>query len=427
MLMRRVKIQLIAFVVIAILGISYVGGKYAGLGTLFSSGGCTVSADFTDSGGIFTGAEVTYRGVTVGKVGQLHLIDKGVRADLHLTKGCNQVKIAASASATVSDRSAVGEQYVNLIPPNSNPPYLEKGAVIPMSRTTIPVPTQVLLTNLDLLASSVNTANLTTVLGETTKALNDKGTDLKNLLDAGNELLNSAIANLEPTIKLIQESGSVLQTQLDLNAPLQSWAKSLDELTATLKSSDPDLRRLLTNGPGDFDVIQSFVKANSGDIGVLLSNLDTTGQVVTAHLAGVEEVLELYPAIVAGGATVARNCTTGGGLCAQFGLVTNVNDPPDCESGYGGTVKRDPSNATPEAPNASAQCTNGGASDIRGAQNVPGGDPVDTSGSSIVVPRAITANTVKVGDKLDVGTGSDGKSSLLGDNSWLTLLTDGLN
>jgi phospholipid/cholesterol/gamma-HCH transport system substrate-binding protein len=273
----------------------------------------------------------------------------------------------------------------------------------------------------------VNTANLTTVLDETTKALNGKGTDLKNLLDAGNELLNSAIANLQPTIKLIQQSGGVLQTQLDLNAPIQSWAKSLDELTATLKSSDPDLRRLLTNGPGDFDVIQSFVKANTGDIGALLSNLDTTGQVVTAHLGGVEEILELYPAIVAGGATVTRACSTGGGDCAMFGLVTNVNDPPDCEAGYGGTVKRSPSDATPEAPNASAQCTSGGATDVRGAQNVPGGDPIDTSAGSIVLPRAVTANTVKVGQKLDVGTGSDGKSSLLGDNSWLTLLTDGLN
>jgi phospholipid/cholesterol/gamma-HCH transport system substrate-binding protein len=426
MLMRRVKIQLFAFVLIAILGVSYVGAKYAGLGAVLRSGGCTVSADFPDSGGIFTGAEVTYRGVTVGKVGQLHLIDNGVRVDLRLNS-CTKPKIAASASATVSDRSAVGEQYVNLIPPNRDGPYLAKGAVIPMSRNSIPIATQVLLTNLDLLARSINTANLTTVLDETTKALNGKGTDLKNLLDAGNNLLTTAIANLEPTIKLIQQSGRVLQTQLELNGQLQSWSKSLDELTATLKSSDPDLRRLLSSGPSDFDVIQSFVRANSGDIGILLANLDTTGQIVTAHLAGIEEVLELYPSIVAGGASVTRNCTTGGGLCAHFGLVTNINDPPDCEAGYGGTKKRGPDDATPAAPNAAAQCTSGDPSDIRGAQNVPGGDPVDPSAGSIVLPRTVTANTVRVGDKLNVGTGSDGKSSLLGDNSWLTLLTDGLN
>ena len=47
------------------------------------------SADFPDSGGIFTNAEVTYRGVTVGKVGQLHLIANGVRVDLK-NKNCKQ-------------------------------------------------------------------------------------------------------------------------------------------------------------------------------------------------------------------------------------------------------------------------------------------------------------------------------------------------
>jgi phospholipid/cholesterol/gamma-HCH transport system substrate-binding protein len=425
-LTRKVRIQLVAFVAITLLGVSYVGAKYAGLAAVFGSGGCTVSADFPDSGGIFTGAEVTYRGVTVGQVGELHLIDNGVRVDLRLDS-CTRAKIAASASASVSDRSAVGEQYVNLIPPNADPPYLTKGAVIPMSRNSIPVPTQVLLTNLDLLASSVNTANLATVLSETTQALNGRGTDLKNLLDAGNELLHSAIANLGPTIALIQRSGTVLKTQLDLNGPLQSWAKSLDEVTTTLKSSDPDLRRLLGSGGSDFDVIQSFVRANSGDIGILLSNLDTTGQVVVAHLNGIEQVLELYPSLVAGSATVTRTCTTGGGLCAQFGLVTNVNDPPDCEAGYGGTAKRGPQDDGPAAPNASARCASGGPTDVRGAQNIPGGDPISDSAGSIVLPRAVTANTVKVGDRLAVGTGSDGKSNLLGDNSWLTLLTDGLN
>ena len=70
------KIQLLAFVVISLLGMSYVGFNYVGLGAqLFGPGGCTVSANFPDSGGIFSNAEVTYRGVTVGKVGQLHLQD----------------------------------------------------------------------------------------------------------------------------------------------------------------------------------------------------------------------------------------------------------------------------------------------------------------------------------------------------------------
>jgi phospholipid/cholesterol/gamma-HCH transport system substrate-binding protein len=427
MLRRQVRIQLLAFVVIAILGVSYVGAKYAGLGSLFSSGGCTVSADFPDSGGIFTGAEVTYRGVGVGKVGELHLIDGGVRVDLTLNS-CRHPEIPAAASATVSDLSPVGEQYVNLVPPSGNGPYLKKGSLIPMSRNAIPVATQVLLTNLNSLVSSINTSQLTTVLQETTKALNNRGPDLNRLLNAGSELIQTATAHLQDTINLIQDSGGVLQTQLDLNAPIQSWATSLDELTATLKSSDGDIRHLLTTGPSDFDVIQNFVKANTGDIGTLLANLDTTGQIVTAHIGGVQEILELYPAIVAGGLTVASSCTGGGNCTAAFGLVTNVGDPQDCEAGYGGTTKRTPDQVGAIAPNTAAQCAEpkGSTTDVRGAQNAPGGDPVSTAGGSTPLPRAITANTLKVGDKVAVG-GSDLTASVLADQSWLTLLTDGLS
>ena len=62
-----------------------MSAEYVGLTKdLFGDDSCKVPADFPDSGGIFTNAEVTYRGVTVGRVGQLRLIKKGVRVDLDI-------------------------------------------------------------------------------------------------------------------------------------------------------------------------------------------------------------------------------------------------------------------------------------------------------------------------------------------------------
>ena len=77
MITRKVRIQLAVFGLVAILGILFAGGRYAGLGRLAPGydPGYLVSADFSDSGGIFTGAEVTYRGVSVGKVEKLVLDD----------------------------------------------------------------------------------------------------------------------------------------------------------------------------------------------------------------------------------------------------------------------------------------------------------------------------------------------------------------
>ena len=70
MITRRTKIQLIVFALITLLGVSFVGAHYAKLDRFFLDKNYTVAAHFAESGGIFTGAEVSYRGVTVGKVGR---------------------------------------------------------------------------------------------------------------------------------------------------------------------------------------------------------------------------------------------------------------------------------------------------------------------------------------------------------------------
>src|SRR6476660_5301035 len=106
MLRRGTKVKLILFVLITLLGVSYVSAKYVGLAKWVTGGGCTVHADFPDSGGIFTNAEVTYRGVTVGQVGSLKLIPGGTRVDLKLDS-CSGPSIPSHSTATVADRSVV--------------------------------------------------------------------------------------------------------------------------------------------------------------------------------------------------------------------------------------------------------------------------------------------------------------------------------
>ena len=79
MITRTTKIQLVAFLVIALLGVAFTGARYANLGR-FVPGydpGYLVSADFKDSGGVFVGSQVTNRGVQVGSVEKLSLLPDG--------------------------------------------------------------------------------------------------------------------------------------------------------------------------------------------------------------------------------------------------------------------------------------------------------------------------------------------------------------
>jgi phospholipid/cholesterol/gamma-HCH transport system substrate-binding protein len=420
MLKRSVKFQLIAFVAVSLLGISYVSSRYVGLtGSLFGDHACTINVDYPDSGGIFTGAEVTYRGVGVGRVGRLELLDNGVRVELHLANCTHPAVPRTGTLAYVADRSAVGEQYVNLVPRTDNGPYLASGDTLRMTAAQLPVPTQVLLTNLDLLVRSVDTKNLSTGINELAKAFNDRGPDLSRLLDAGDELLTTAQQNLPQTIALINSGKTVLQTQLDEGPAIRSWTHDLNLLSAQLKASDPDIRNLLDAGPADLGTVGALVTNNRDDLGVTLANLATTGQILVRHKAGIEQILEIYPVAVAGGFTVVPGDGT-----AHFGLVLNLNDPQPCEQGYGGTVKRQPGNTAPAPINAAARCTlpRGNPSTVRGAQNAPDGDPVDTGAAGAIYPGTSSGSAVPVG-----GSPSPSAAAALGDRSWLTLLMDGLH
>lgn len=178
MITRTVKAQLLAFATVTAIGVSYVGAEYTGLVDDVLGRGYTVRADFADSGGIFPGAEVTYRGVPVGRVGALRLTGSdGVSVALDIKDGAP--RIPADTLAVVANRSAVGEQYVDLQPRTSHGPYLLDGSAIPRGSTRVPLATTDLVLSLDGLVNSVGKDDLRITVDELGKAFSGTGPNLK--------------------------------------------------------------------------------------------------------------------------------------------------------------------------------------------------------------------------------------------------------
>jgi len=326
----------------------------------------------------------------------------------------------------------VGEQYVDIEPAtgvkDDNGPYLHgDDAVGSMATNTIPTATQTLLTNLDRLFRSVPLDDLRTTIDELGKSLDGRRPARTRLLDAANEFIDvaSRTENVDATIDLINDSSSVLQTQLDQREPLQIWTHSLNLLSQQLKKSDPDFRHLLNTGPSDIATVTDFVKANRTDLGITLANLATVGDLLVRHLDGVEQIFEMYPLVAANGPTTVHDNV------AWLGFVLQVKpDPQDCgdpdhgSQGYGGTVRRSPFELAPMAPNVGARCTapNTGpnGTSVRGSAHVPGGDPISVSGGGFAYPRTVTKNLLLVGSALPT-------SDTLGDASWIALVTASLH
>jgi phospholipid/cholesterol/gamma-HCH transport system substrate-binding protein len=332
---RTVKIQLAAFLVISLLGIFYVGSNYVGFHVL-RPGPYRVTLMLAKSGGIFPNAEVTERGVTVGRVGSMRpLRTGGVEVRLLID---HDKRIPADLHATVANLSAVGEQYVDLEPQTAVGPYLKAGSVIPASRTTVPLDDATLLLDLDRLVTSVDRSQLATVIDELGKGFNDVGASLQALIDNGNKLTQAAIDSLPQQLRLIDDSTTVLDTQNAVSSELKSWAASLASFSDQLRVSDPALRGVLANGIPAARQLQGLLRDNEGVLPTLLGNLITVNEIQAVRLPYVRGLLELYPSETASGFYV----TPGDGT-AHFGMVNQApTDQPQspCLNGYQSTRVR---------------------------------------------------------------------------------------
>lgn len=367
MITRRTKIQLLVFVVITLVGVSFVGARYARLDRLVIDDAYTVVAHFEESGGIFPGGEVTYRGVGVGSVDKLVLTGSGV--DVHLEIDNEYDEIPADSLALVGNRSAVGEQYVELQPKVDEGPLLEDGSEIDVDDTRTPIRTEKLLTDISDTASSVDQEALRTTVDELGTAFDGTGRDLQRIIDTGNSFIQEANANFDLTTSLIRDSNTVLGTQLDTQSALRTFASQLSLFSGSLAGADQDLRRLIDTGSATATQLRTFLEQNEVELGDLINNLVTTGQVTVRHLDGIKQLLVIYPYVVEGGFTVVSKTPETGLYDAHFGLV--LTSKKVCRAGYEGTDRRVPQDGENRPVNEQARCTEPAAvANARGAQNL---------------------------------------------------------
>jgi phospholipid/cholesterol/gamma-HCH transport system substrate-binding protein len=406
MITGKHRLKLLAFVVIAVVSVVYAGGKYAGLGRLFGTTGYLVTAQMSDSGGIFVNAEVAYRGVAIGRVATMTLTGRGV--DLGLDIDADAPKIPADTHAAVSNRSAVGEQFVDLLPQNENGPYLEDGSVIRTDRTSIPLSPDTVLSNLDKLVSSVHPESLRTVVDETYTAFADAGPDVQKLLDSADSLTTTAIQYLPQTQGLLADARTVLDTQQRQAANITTFSSGLKTISAQLKSSDPQLRKVIEEAPKLSREISDVLAVSGSDLGIVFANLLTTAQITSARTSSVEELLVAYPIISAFAPSTSPDGT------GHLGVVLNLFDPASCTKGYEGTKQR-PANDLTEAPvNTSAYCAEppGSPTGVRGAQNAPyAGKPVDVPAPA-PAPAPASARQGQLPGVLGLVTGGLGQASV---------------
>lgn len=366
MISRTVRLQLLALALVAIVGVGYTGFRYGGLDEIFGATTYPVTVQLADSGGIFTGADVTYRGVSVGRVGPLTLTANGV--DVQLDVDNSAPSIPSDTAAEIRNLSAIGEQYVDLQPGPEGGPTLAAGSVVPVNRTTTPVGVEDLVVNLDDFVKTVPLDSLRTVVDEAGKGFAGTAQPLQQLLDTTGQFSQAGIDALPQTTSLIQDSRPVLTTQNEVAPQFKEFSASLAQVTDQLKQSDPDLRRIIRNAPEAGDQVSGLLRESGPGLGESIANLRDTTETLEPRQAALKQLLVTYPGLVA----VAPKVVPGDGT-AHLGLALNINNPPVCTRGYDTTTRRSAQDVSEVPVNSAAFCGDppGSPTTVRGMQNVP--------------------------------------------------------
>ncbi|BBZ01859.1 virulence factor Mce [Mycolicibacterium chitae] len=330
MLTRFVRAQLIIFAIASVIGLSTMAFVYMQAPVLLGIGRITVTLQAPATGGLYQFSNVTYRGIEVGKVTDIRPTREGAEVTMSLK---TSPKIPTDLDAKVLSVSAVGEQYVDLLPRTDSGPYLEDGAVIVADRSALPQPVGPMLDQMNDLVGSIPTGKLTGLLDESFKALNGTGHDLGSLFDSSARLAADLNATGESTRTLIDDGRPLLDGQAASAADIRTWARSLAGITGQIDARDAEVRTVLRSGSGAADEASRLLNQVKPTLPVLLANLTTVGQIGVTYHRSIEQLLVLLPPYLAATQSYGSSLNNPTGLALAEFTVT-LGDPPACTVGF---------------------------------------------------------------------------------------------
>ena len=320
-----------------------------------------VKVEMTGTGGLYRGSQATYRGVKVGKVTGITLTDTGVEATVSLTGGD---RIPASTRAVVRSLSPVGEQYLDFQPADDKGPFLHDGSRIEATSTDLPRSLGSTVVAINNVLRQVDDRKLHTVLSELATGLNGTGGEIGQIVDQGNQLLDTLDQTWPETQALIDGSGHALDIPTSQAGDLRRLAASAKQFARFLKSYDPELEKQLTKAPRQLTQLQSLVDEWARILPAFFPVFTRTARIITTHDPQFRSILANY----ARGLGSLRDVLKTGAL--KLELIPDK----DARCGYG-TSQLDPRSTSQRELVKTGHCPASFPRLQRGAAHAPGPVP----------------------------------------------------
>ncbi|ORV19671.1 virulence factor Mce family protein [Mycobacterium celatum] len=386
MLTRLIKRQLVLFGIITVVALLVLGWYYLRIPTLMGIGQYQLKADLPASGGLYPTANVTYRGITIGKVTDVEPTEHGAQATMSID---SRYKIPADASANVHSVSAVGEQYLDLVSPGNPGRFFSPGQTI--TKGTVPSEIGPALDTANRGLEVLPKEKIGQLLDETAQSVGGLGPALQRLVDSTQAIVGDFRTNIRDVDDIIQNSAPILDSQATSSPQIERWAHNLNVLGAQAAEKDQNLRDLLPKAAPTADDLNSVFSDVRDSLPQTLANLAVVIEMLKRYHAGVEQVLVLLPQAGSIIQTISTPYEQEHNAVLDLGVA--INQPPPCLTGWPAAAEwRSPADVSLAPLPEGAYCKipqETPANVVRGARNIP---CVDVPGKRAATPKECRSN-----------------------------------
>ena len=379
MLTPFIRRQLILFCILTVVSIFVLGVYYLRVPSLVGIGQYTLKAELPASGGLYPTANVTYRGVTIGRVTDVEPTEQGARATMSVD---SRYKIPIDATANVHSVSAVGEQYLDLESTGNPGKYFSDGQTI--AKGTVPSEIGPALDTANRGLAALPADKIPELLDETAQSVGGLGPALQRLVDATQAIVGDFKNQITDVNDIIQHSGPVLDSQVNSGSAIERWARNLNTLSAQTAQNDQHVRSILSQAAPTADQVNEIFSEVRESLPQTLANLEVVFELLKRYHTGLEQVLVFLPQ----GASITQTVAAPFPRQAALDLALSINQPPPCLTGFiPASEWRSPADTSLVPLPTGTYCKipmETPANSVRGSRNIP---CVDVPGKRAASPR----------------------------------------
>ena len=265
--------------------------------------------DLQAASGLAPGAEVAYLGVNYGRVGDIELVEGGVRATLKIDDGR---EIPRGSIARVFRKSAIGEPYIDFQPPGDfdfdgadEDDFYQPGDVVPVDDTENPIEFSELLRTASALISEIEPERAATLLHELALALDGRGDDLREMTEASDTLAATFAERTDALDRLAENNTRLTRVLAERRTAFGQTVTDLAALAESLRNASGDTQVLLDRGTQLLAEVGDLVSDARPSLDCVLGNLVTVNDraAAPAQLDNLALHLDIGPAAYAQFAT----------------------------------------------------------------------------------------------------------------------------